>query len=508
MPHSVLAGDRIGTVVADPFRGTPSFSIVHAELAPGNKARPGELLLLEADENTYTLGRVEGGRDVNPYETADQVHTRTLLEMESTSRRDDMPRRYRLIELDLIEEIQEDGGRVKLREPQLLVEAGSAVFRPNPNIVAPALGLLPPGDPSSASGLFVGTTVGGLALPVVLKPNEVLSRHVLIVGTTGTGKSYLRGVLAEEIKKLGIAQVAVDVHGESSDATTELGGVNLRPGDGLTVKLSSLSEPEVMGFIPFLTELQGEIVRRAFLELKRRSVREGTDFSLDDLLAEIDLVGPRMEARASTMSAARSRAEMLRFVKVIGGGVNWPRLLRSGSIVNIDCRGLEHSELEAVAGGVARELLSLRMAKKIPPLVLSIDEAHLFLPHSEDVPSSQVIREVIRFGRHYGIGLALITPSPMDIDRRIVRTTNCRFIFSTEPDQLDALKGVFADTPDELIARLPKLEQGTCLLTGSKETIRHSILIRVRERKTTHGGKTPDFVGESKSFSGGAPGDA
>ena len=96
------------------------------------------------------------------------------------------------------------------------------------------------------------------------------------------------------------------------------------------------------------------------------------------------------------------------------------------------------------------------------------------------------------------MGLILITPSPLDIDRKIVRTTNTRFIFATEPDQLDALRGVFADAPEDIVARLPKFEQGTCLLTGSRETVRHALPIRIRLRKTTHGGETPNFLPDSR----------
>lgn len=489
MTQSLAVGERIGTVVA--FQGTPNFSEIHAELAPSYLVRPGEMVLIEIEPGVrYSVGRVEQGTEHNPYETPDAVHTRTLLEMESTSRREDMPRRYRLIKVGLLEEVEP--GTNSLREPQTIIEAGSPVFRPQVSVISPALGLLPPDKENE--GLNVGNTLGANSLPVILKTNDVLSRHILIIGTTGTGKSWLRGVLAEEIHSLGIPQVGIDVHGESNDAAKELGGEVLIPGKTLTIRLSSLSEPEVLGFIPFLTELQGEIVRRAFLELKKRYVAKGTPFELSDLLTEIDAVGPMMEARASTMAAAKSRADMLRFVKVIGKGVDWPSLLKKAGYVNIDCRGLEHSELQAVAGAVSRELLTLRRNEVIPPLVLSIDEAHLFLPVSEDQPSSQVIREVIRFGRHYGLGLMLITPSPMDIDRRIVRTTNTRFIFATEPDQLEALRGIFADAPPEIIARLPKFEQGTCLLTGSRETVRHALAVRVRKRSTTHGGTTPEFV--------------
>jgi len=488
--------EPIGAVIAD--SETPSFSAVTVHLLPGETARPGELLLAEIEESgVYGLGRVSEGREVNPYEAADLSHMRNLLGLESPSKREDLPRKFRVVTLDLLEELLRNGSTFDIREPQTIIPAGSRVFRASEEYAAIAVGLAPAGRPDSGA-LEIGTTVGTAKTRVALDANKVLPRHTLIVGSTGTGKSWLRGVIAEEVARSGIPQVNIDVHGEMIQATDELKGKNFIPGKTLTVRLSSLTEPEVVALTPFLTELQEQIVRRAFLELRKRAGEKG--FGIAELVDEVERIGPLMEARTQTLNIVRARVEMLRYVQVIGKGIDWSELLKPGSFINLDCRGLGHSELQAVAGAVVRELLGLRIAKLIPPVVLGIDEAHMFLPYGEDSPSSGVLREAIRWGRHYGLCLILVTPSPTDIDRRIVRITNTRFIFATEPDQLDALRGVFADAPQEIISRLPKLEQGTCLLTGSKETIRHAILVRVRARKTTHGGATPDIIAETKRF--------
>jgi len=490
------SAEIIGTVVSD--ERTPSFSTVLVHLLPGKATRPGELLMVEAQEELlYSVGRVREGREVNPYEAADLSHMRGLLGLESPSKREDLPRKFRVVSLDLLEELVREGKNPwNLREPQTIVPAGSRVFRATEEIAASVVGFRSSGD----GGIDIGTVVGSQNLRVVLDANKVLPRHTLIVGTTGTGKSWLRGVLAEEINTLGIPQVNIDLHGEATEATKELGGQNLIPGQTLTVRLSSLAEPEVIGLTPYLHELHEQIIRRAFLELKKKAGPEG--FGVDELVREADRVGPLLGAKPPTMNIIEARLEALRYIRVIGRGVRWTDLLKPGAFINVDCRGINHSELQAIAGAIGRELLGLRMRGVIPPLVLSIDEAHMFIPYGEESPSSQVLREVIRWGRHYGICLILITPSPTDIDRKTIRITNTRFIFAIEPDQLDALRGVFADTPTEIIDRLPKLEQGTCLLTGSRETVRHALLVKVKARKTTHGGATPNIVGEVRKFKG------
>ena len=55
------------------------------------------------------------------------------------------------------------------------------------------------------------------SIPVTLD-NGAVQRHVLIVGGIGSGKSYTRGVLAEELHRLGVPQVNIDVNGEMIDA--------------------------------------------------------------------------------------------------------------------------------------------------------------------------------------------------------------------------------------------------------------------------------------------------
>ena len=40
---------------------------------------------------------------------------------------------------------------------------------------------------------------------------------------------------------------------------------------------------------------------------------------------------------------------------------------------------------------------------------------------------------------------------------------------------------------------MPKLPRGVCVVTGAFETIRHAAVVRVRQRRTTHGGATPDI---------------
>jgi uncharacterized protein len=149
----------------------------------------------------------------------------------------------------------------------------------------------------------------------------------------------------------------------------------------------------------------------------------------------------------------------------------------------IRCKSLTATSLQTVATAVLRELQGLRLRGFIPPYVAVIDEAHLFVPEGEGSPCKQIIREGVRSGRHHGICMILLTQSPVDIDKSVIRQCNTRMIFALEPDQLDSIRGVKSDASEAMLRALPKMPQGTCLLSGTYESVKHAIPVKVRLRK-------------------------
>ena len=94
-----------------------------------------------------------------------------------------------------------------------------------------------------------------------------------------------------------------------------------------------------------------------------------------------------------------------------------------------------------------------------------------------------------------------MTQSPVDIDKSAIRQCNTRMIFAIETDQLEAIRGVKADATEELLRALPKMPQGTCLLSGTYESVKHAIPVKIRLRNTenSEGGFTPDIFSEMKN---------
>jgi uncharacterized protein len=307
-------------------------------------------------------------------------------------------------------------------------------------------------------------------------------------------------VLGEELHRWGVPQVNIDVNGEMIDAARQLGGLNVRPGDGFTLPLGSLTREDLLEAVSGVnrgTNIE-TLIGYTFDSLRREiAQRRRSAFSVDELVAEIEVQAPvlKMEA-ANTLRPAQQRVKALDRLPYIGQRFDWTATLQPGAFVNIDCRGLLLGDLRVITAAVARDLQDLAREKKIPFTVLSIDEFHLVAPNDDKMVSTQVLREIARIGRHYRLGLVLTTQSPADVDRAVLKRLLTRFVHTIEPDQLDALRGIFADAPPEMIRSLPKLPRGTCVLTGVAETVRHAAVVDIRARVTRHGGATPDVFGD------------
>lgn len=476
----------IGTIISDDV--SPSFDVFKFEAFAGEYISPGALVGTRLTESKFLIGRVSAGLEVSRGELSsdEAAAARRIYEVE-------------VIEEGLLTAGEETPGIIMI-EPSDMALAGAPVFIPSNAVMVEAMGFATDRENAICLGRTRITAEDALVGPgksadnVLLKP-EFLQRHLFIGGTTGTGKSYATGILIEEVARLGIPVVIVDSQREYTEVAKGLNGTVLKPGENYTTHLAALTDREIVGMVPTLQGTAMEdLLTQTFLKLKR----ERQDWNLNDLLREMAKDGPTLELPFATSAPAISRVEhQIGRHDFIGAATDWEGLLRDNPVVDIDCALLDQSQLQLIATATLRDLFDRRLKGTIPPYVIVLEEAHLLVPEVEDSPCKQVIRENVRIGRHYGICVVLITQSPVDIDKKTIRQCNTRLIFALEPDQLDALQGVRSDATEDMLRRLPKMPLGTCLLSGTYQTIKHAIPVRIRsDRRTVAAGATPDILAE------------
>jgi len=93
--------------------------------------------------------------------------------------------------------------------PTIPFRPGARVFRADEPLIAEVLGL----KHRPSTGAYVGL-LRNHGLRVELDINQLVQRHVSVLAKTGGGKSYLLGVLIEELLRHKVTCVIIDPHGE------------------------------------------------------------------------------------------------------------------------------------------------------------------------------------------------------------------------------------------------------------------------------------------------------
>lgn len=431
----------VGSVIADDT--SPSFDTFRFKANAFQYVFPGTLLGISVnDKKSFLIGRVAKAIEINPHESAERSKVREAMDMLPDYPGEDFSTTiFRVYEVEIVEEaIIKDDGTITIEQPSNMPKAGEEVFQLTDSIVADAMGFETDDDLS----LSLGTTQHSSATSdvqhvtnnVMLK-REAIQRHLFIGGTTGSGKSYSTGIILEEINRLGLPVIILDSQNEYAGLATGLHGSVLHPGKDYT-RLSSLTETETLELVPTLRGTVGEsLLAYTFIRLKRK-IRQRSEegFDLQELLDGMRADAPDLQVKEPSLLLALGRTRS--FVErhsFLGGKTNWRELLSTKSfngktpILNVDCNGLDQTQLQLIVAATLRELQTLRKDNRIPPYVVVLDEAHLLVPEGEGSSCKQVIREGVRIGRHYGICMILITQSPVDIDKKTIRQCNTRLIF-------------------------------------------------------------------------------
>src|SRR2546427_167061 len=98
-----------------------------------------------------------------------------------------------------------------LQVPRTPFRAGDPVYKAETSTIQEVIGL----EEDKKHGAYVGL-LAGHNVPVYLDINAMVQKHVSILAKTGGGKSYVAGVLIEELMKHHVTCVILDPHGEYS----------------------------------------------------------------------------------------------------------------------------------------------------------------------------------------------------------------------------------------------------------------------------------------------------
>ncbi len=347
--------------------------------------------------------------------------------------------------------------------------------------------------------LSVGKTVDGS--PVTLPINGLLQRHLSIIGMTGCGKSYLLGLLCEELAKHKAAILIIDPHNEyipmAQSMPKEIGRMLYSVGTAVGLNTYTLDVKEISAYdfqhFTGMGDGSASVLGNVIQNLRRTK----SNYTVFDILNGLDSIAQGKSA-SEAMAATWARNYLRNLANTGFIGTSEPpirEMVSANQISVVAMSGVKERIQQFVVTSILQRIFAARKEGEVTPLVLIVEEAHRFAPSStvETVASSTIMRTLAAEGRKFGICLVVVSQRPNRLDSTVLSQCVTNIVMKVKnPADLTSIRQSAESVTEDVICELPRFERGEALIMG--EAFPMSIRFRVRsDRKTEHGGKSVDF---------------
>ncbi|HZH92047.1 MAG TPA: ATP-binding protein [Pyrinomonadaceae bacterium] len=418
--------------------------------------------------------------------------------------------------------------------PRIPPNAGDAVFLASSETLA---GVLSSRRVSETGAAHLGSLLTRSAgeVPVVVSVKDVVSTHLAILASTGSGKSYTAGVLVEELMMPHnrAAVLIVDPHGEydtlrsiesdprfRADADGYQPEVKIFTHDRVRVRFSSLTEADIKYLLPEgASDKMLHYLSQAYRKLTagERGARglwgyhDLRDLVTAEKYGDEDARGGGSGGNAGSIDALLWRLDNRfdRHDSIFSDHehIELKELFRPGRCTVLQLSDIEQHEQQVVVATLLRRVNKARMATVrgeadtasesfLPyPVFTLLEEAHRFAPAGQAVVSTNILKQILSEGRKFGVGIGLITQRPGKLDQDVLSQCMTQVIMRiVNPIDQDTVAKSVEGAGRQLLNELPALTKGQAILSGVG--VNTPVMCRVRERLTKHGGETFDAPDE------------
>ncbi|MDH3494193.1 MAG: ATP-binding protein, partial [Acidobacteriota bacterium] len=365
-------------------------------------------------------------------------------------------------------------------------------------------------------------------VPVVLAVKDVVSTHLAILASTGSGKSYTAGVLVEELMNAynRAAVLIVDPHSEYKTLKSLQGDEQFFGDDGykpevriftpdkVKVRFSTLTEADIRYLLPEGTsDKMSHFLRQAYRSLQDGPLAKKGLWGYHDLrdlvkeqLYGDDKNGGNQSSIEGLLWRLDSRFDRRDGIFSDSEHIPLNELYRPGRCTVLQLSDIEQTEQQVIVGTLLRRINKARMmtvrdeVKNTEsfidyPVFTLIEEAHRFAPAGSSVVSTNVLKQILSEGRKFGVGIGLITQRPGKLDQDVLSQCMTQIIMRiVNPIDQQTIAQTVEGAGRALLAELPALTKGQAIISGVG--INTPVMCRIRKRLTAHGGETFDAPAE------------
>lgn len=373
-----------------------------------------------------------------------------------------------------------------------------------------------------------------------LNGNKLFQRHAVIVGSTGSGKSWCVARILEQVASLKSANaILFDIHGEYEPLVGDnfqhykiAGPTDLKSNGILFLPYWLLSYEEMLSLMLDRSDMnapnQAMIFSTAVMEGKCNFLKDNNkndmldSFTLDspipydlsNLLVELSRKDTEMVKGAKGEKQGTYNGKLTRFIQRLQTKQSDKRLnflfSKDASLLDYNymsqlCKSLmqptnndkggikiiNFSEvpsdiLPLIVSLLARIIFSVQQwtdSTKRHPIALFCDEAHLYIPSSTDkiIDNTSLVtfERISKEGRKYGVGLVVISQRPSEVNRTVLSQSN-NFIAMrlTNIDDQTVVKRLLPDSLGDYAEMLPILDIGEALIVGDASLLPSRIKVK------------------------------
>lgn len=364
--------------------------------------------------------------------------------------------------------------RCKAVMPVLPPEPGTKIFEATAGDLAKVFA------PDGAEWAHMGSLLRNSEVEVRANLDKVVSRHLAVLAMTGMGKSNLVSLLAKEVARVGGTMIIFDYHDDYSTLDLGRNTSNLMPAKINPRMLDAEKLADIIDIADNATN-QTHVLREALT--KEVTQKKGDDF-WDMLIDGARAVGAEEKMYREAAAKVEDKIEYARkkLNNILDPGMMDPVALIKNTKINIiSLVELTEKQANIAVSYYLEELLDDRKratrqakdktddkpARFTTPVLVVIEEAHVFIPKDEKTETKYFASKVAREGRKFGLGLVIVSQRPRSIDANILSQMGSLAVMRMiqQDDQMQVSAASEALSRD-LIDQLPSLNPGEAVFAG------------------------------------------
>lgn len=409
--------------------------------------------------------------------------------------------------------LEEEEGKRNVRIPRCAPLPGQEVFLAEDDFLSQFF------SHQIEAGIRIGNLIHRKGVEVLLDPNG-FRRHVAIIAQTGAGKSYLSGLVLENLLALGGTILVFDPNSDYVCMRRKRGGgmtefakrITIYRPRGVegrrfsdehiggskeyTVRFKTLDDEEIfeiLGITDKMTNIRAAIhsVRSQF----------GGEYLPKELKVALESMANDPNEKGEMRDAARKAAR--RMSDLINMGI-WgfkdieiEECLAPMRMSVVDLAGIPKRVSEFLVQRTLADLWGKASSGTLPhPVFVVLEEAHNFVP-GEHVKcrSRSIINTLASEGRKFAVFLIVVTQRPHKIDDNTLSQCNSQIIMRlTNPEDMSAVSRASEAVSQDLLDDLPGLNVGEAVVVG--QLTRTPVIVKVSGRVSEEGGSDINVIEE------------